>query len=123
MTCLPDYTTWPHKTTCSDLQDVGSRCEEDWDCKQGLFCWYPTVADIHFNKKCMTKLALPDGSKFGFRKLTENDDGSNMIRNGLACTSGTARWTGVLNEAECFTIDHLESDGYDNDPMELDPPY
>ena len=46
-----------------------------------------------------------------------------MIRNGLACQSGTARWTGNSNEGVCFTIDHLESDGYDNDPLELESPY
>jgi hypothetical protein len=43
------------------------------------------VADIHFYPKCMKKLALADGALFGWRKLTERDDGSNMIRNGLAC--------------------------------------
>jgi len=75
----------------------------------------------------MAKLALADGAVFGWRKLTENDDGSNMIRNGLACKSGTARYntptSGIANQAICFTILYMESDGYDNDPTPLPAPY
>ena len=44
--------------------------------------------------------------------------------NGRACKSGTAyRSDPILNTATCFTIDHVESDGVDNDPFELEHPY
>jgi len=32
LTCLPDYTIWPHKTTCTTLAAEGELCQEDWDC-------------------------------------------------------------------------------------------
>lgn len=119
-TCQPSGTF--QKTTCQAVKTTGARCEADSDCAPASFCWYPAVADIHYGKKCMVKLALADGATFGWRKLTEREDGSNMIRNGLACQSGTARWT-TGNTGTCFTIDHIESDGYDNDPTPLTSPY
>ena len=70
----------------------------------------------------MKKLSLGDGTQFYYRKLSERDDGSNMMRNGIVCQSGTAYWV-TGNTGQCFSTHHVESDGYDNDPYELEAPY
>jgi len=57
-------------------------------------------------------------------KISETDNGHNMIMNGRACQSGTAyRSDPTTNEATCFEVDHVESDGVDNDPFELEYPF
>ncbi len=104
------------------MAKYGDPCEEDANCPFDAICWYDAAGLGHYGTVCVRKLSLADGTQFYHRKLTEWDDGTHMLRNGLVCQSGTAYYAGPQT-GECFTIHHLESDGYDNDPYELEEPY
>ena len=113
---------FPFETTCQTIGTYGDPCEEDADCPFDAICWYDAAGLTHFDTRCVRKLSLATGTQFYYRKLNEWDDGTHMMRNGLVCQSGTAYWV-TGNTGQCFEIHHMESDGYDNDPFELEAPY
>ena len=99
---------WPFVTKCTKQKSESESCENDFQCQNNNFCWYPDVQSKKDNKKsCLAMYQEGDGKRFGWSAVnpqqpTEDD----FKRNGLYCKSGLA-YPISDDEAKCTSFEKM----------------
>lgn len=65
---------WPYETKCSKLRSEYELCENDYECQNHQFCWYPNEEHAKVNRMtCMPIYSQPDGTTFGWKALNNDE--------------------------------------------------
>lgn len=61
--------TWPFNTFCTKQKTTFEKCEEDIECQNNQYCWYPSKSFRELevpSKVCLEQYSLDVGETFGW---------------------------------------------------------
>ena len=121
-------TNWPYQTKCTQLKTEFEFCENDFECQNHQFCWYPDEENRKNNglKTCLSLYSQPEGTKFGWFSESEDEPTlEDFKQNGKYCESGLA-YPYSQYGARCTEMKEMKWDGavleqpYPCNPTQID---
>ena len=103
--------SWPFSNTCTKVRTSFEVCEEDIQCQNEQFCWFPDEQYKKINQKmCIPLYSQEDGASFGWHSEDEDNISiDDFIQNGKYCESGLA-YPASKDKGVCTKFKHMEFD-------------
>jgi hypothetical protein len=103
---------WPYMTTCTEVKTEFEFCQNDYECQNHQFCWYPDESNKKASlRTCMSIYSQEDGTRFGWESASENSPTlADFEKNGKYCASGLA-YPYSKDGARCTSFKEMKFDG------------